>query len=153
MAKSTDSIPWEPDEDPLIGMGRGVALRHRDWIVLDERRELLRRNWASWFEDHDALLCPVGPLAAQTLSDVDPMTRKITVNGVEHSANDLILWPGLIGVAYLPSTVVPIGFTSNGLPVGIQIVGPHLGDLTTISIAKRLEALTGGYSPPPLTPS
>jgi amidase len=152
-AKSLDAIPREEGEDPLIGMGRGVALRHRDWIVLDERRERLRRQWADWFEGHDVLLCPVTPIAAQPLSDVDVMTRKITVNGVERSANDLILWPGLIGVAYLPSTVVPVGFTSTGLPVGIQVVGPHLGDLTTISIARHLEILTGGYSPPPMARS
>jgi amidase len=151
MAKSLDAVAWEAGEDPLIGMGRGVAIRHRDWILLDERRELLRRKWANWFENHDALLCPVGPLAAQPLSDVDVMTRTMSVNGVERSANDLILWPGLIGVVYLPSTVVPVGFTSGGLPVGIQVVGPHLGDLTSLSIAKRLESLTGGYTPPPLT--
>jgi amidase len=153
MAKTLEAIPREAEEDPLIGMGRGVAQRHRDWIVLDERRELLRRKWATWFEDHDVLLCPVTPIAAQPLSDVDVMTRKMTVNGVERPANDLILWPGLIGVAYLPSTVVPVGFTSTGLPVGIQVVGPHLGDLTALSIAKRLEGLTGGYAPPPMARS
>ncbi len=99
IAKSLDAVPWEAGEDPLIGMGRGVAMRHRDWILLDERRELLRRTWATWFEDHDALLCPVGPLAAQPLSDVDVMTRTMTVNGVERTVNDLILagtdWCGI----------------------------------------------------------
>ena len=78
------------------------------------------------------------------------MSRTMMVNGLERPANDLIRWPGLIGVAYLPSTVVPVGRTSSGLPVGIQVVGPYLGDLTTLRVAERLEALTGGYEPPPM---
>ncbi len=139
-----------PGEDPLLALGRGPMMRHRDWILVDEHRERLRRQWAAWFTDHDALLCPVGPVAARPLSDQDLMSRKMMVNGTERPANDLIRWPGLIGVAYLPSTVVPVGRTSSGLPIGIQIVGPYLGDLTALRVAERLEALTGGYDPPPL---
>ena len=98
-------------------------------------------------------LCPVGPVAAQPLSDQDLISRTMMVNGLERPANDLIRWPGLIGVSYLPSTVVPVGRTGDGLPVGIQIVGPYLGDLTALRVAERLETLTGGYQPPPLVDS
>jgi amidase len=150
LARQVEAIPETPGEDPLLALGRGPMMRHRDWILVDEHRERLRRQWAAWFSDHDALLCPVGPVAAQPLSDQDLMSRTMMVNGLERPANDLIRWPGLIGVAYLPSTVVPVGRTSSGLPVGIQIVGPYLGDLTALRVAERLEALTGGYEPPPL---
>ncbi len=73
--------------------------------------------------EHDALLCPVGPVAAQPLSDEDLLTRTMTVNGRTRPANDLIRWPGLIGVAYLPSTVVPVGRTNGGLPSGSRSSG------------------------------
>ncbi len=53
-------------------------------------------------------------------------------------------------MAYRPSTVVPVGRTSGGLPVGIQVVGPFLGDRTALAVAGRLEQLTGGFDPPPL---
>ena len=72
------------------------------------------------------------------------------VNGLTRPANDLIRWPGLIGVSYLPSTVIPVGRTTSGLPVGIQVVGPFLGDRTTLRVAARLAHLTGGYRPPSL---
>jgi len=150
LAKGMESIPEEPGEDPLLKMSRGVSMRHRDWIAFDEERELLRRQWASWFEDHDVLLCPVGPVAAQPLSDEDLFNRKMIVNGVERSANDLIFWPGLTGVAYLPATVVPVGRNAAGLPVGIQVVAPYLGDLTALFVARRLEEIFGGYEPPPI---
>jgi len=52
-------------------------------------------------------------------------------------------------VAYLPATAAPIGFTSNGLPVGIQIVGPYLEDYTPIQFAMLLEKeITGSFKLP-----
>jgi amidase len=152
-AKELEAVPEQRGEDMLIAMGRATIMRHRDWILADGRRERLRRQWSDWFTDHDVLLCPVVPVAAQPVSDQSLMERTITVNGETRSANDLIPWPGLSGVVYLPSTVVPIGRSASGLPVGIQVVGPYLGDLTSLKVAKRLVELTGGYEPPPMARS
>ncbi len=146
-ARSLEAIAPADNEDPLLEMGRATIMRHRDWILMDERRERLRRQWASWFTHFDALLCPVGPVAAQLVSDADLMSRTMVVNGTTRPENELIFWPGLIGVAYLPSTVVPVGFTSAGLPVGMQVVGPFLGDRGALRLARRLEEIGGGYRP------
>jgi len=49
-----------------------------------------------------------------------------------------------------PLPVAPAGFTSGGLPVGIQIVGPYLEDLTPIQFAINLEKeIIGPYKLPP----
>jgi len=58
-------------------------------------------------------------------------------------------WMGLFGVVYLPSTVVPIGVHSSGLPFGVQVVGPFLEDYTTLEAASYIETLTGGTRVPP----
>jgi amidase len=63
---------------------------------------------------------------------------------VEH-----IQWPGLITLALLPSTVIPVGRTAGGLPVGVQIVGPYLEDRTTLAFAAEAERELGGFVPPP----
>jgi amidase len=149
-AKELEAVPRESGEDLLLEMGRGTIMRHRDWIAVNERRELIRRRWSAWFADHDALLCPVTPVAAQPMSDESLFSRTITVDGASRPANDLVLWPGLAGVACLPSTVVPVGRTASGLPVGVQVVGPYLGDRTSLKIAQRLGDLTGGYEAPPM---
>ena len=56
---------------------------------------------------------------------------------------------GLTGVVYLPSTVIPVGVTSEGLPVGVQIAGPFLEDRTTLALAGHLERILGGFTRPP----
>ena len=46
--------------------------------------------------------------------------------------------------------MAPIGRTDGRLPIGVQIVGPHLEDLTPIQFAQLLEQAYGGFVPPRL---
>jgi Asp-tRNA(Asn)/Glu-tRNA(Gln) amidotransferase A subunit family amidase len=48
----------------------------------------------------------------------------------------------------LPATVAPIDRSPSGLPVGVQIIEPYLGDRTTIMLAELLEREFGGFIPP-----
>jgi amidase len=129
---------------------RGSLQSHREWIMADYRRMLMRQKWADYFRDIDLLLCPVVSVTAFDHDHSEFFSRTLTVNGIEKSYFDaLIPWAGLIGVVYLPSTVVPVGTAQNGLPVGMQIVGPYLGDLTCIHFAELMEDVVGGFVPPP----
>jgi len=134
------------DEPPAEG-----GLTHRDWLLMHRRRQQLRDVWAEFFREFDALLCPVMPLPAFAHHQTgDWRSRKVTINGREHSYVQLEGWPALIGGAYLPSTSAPVGRTAAGLPVGMQVVAPFLHDRTAIAVAAAVAALSGGYSPPPL---
>jgi len=62
---------------------------------------------------------------------------------------DLATWISFATLAGLPATTAPVGLTRDGLPVGIQIVGPYLEDATPIDIAGRLADVVGGFQPPP----
>ncbi len=135
------------------GIGQALAGNHRDWLEMDRRRAGLRRVWAEWFRDFDALLCPVMPMLPfphdqeGTVGD-----RWVIVNGRSTPQADCLAWTGLVGVAYLPSTVVPVGRVGD-LPVGIQVVGPYLEDRTPLALAAHLTELLGGYQPPPMARS
>jgi hypothetical protein len=50
----------------------------------------------------------------------------------------------------LPSTAIPTGFAPDGLPVGVQIVGPWLEDRTPLRLAELIEREFGGFKPPPM---
>jgi amidase len=71
------------------------------------------------------------------------------MNGEVRPYMEQICWPGLITMALLPVTVIPVGRTGDGLPVGIQIVGPFLEDRSTLDFARRAAQVLGGFEPPP----
>ena len=142
--------PSEADET-LVMRAKASVTFHRDWLLLTEERERIRRAWDQFFTGFDIMLCPVLITPAfEHMHEGHLYTRTMTVDGQERPYADLVMWTSLIGMAYLPSTVVPVGWTDDGLPVGIQIVGPFLGDRSTLSVARHLERLTGGYRIPPM---
>ena len=125
-------------------------LTHAGWHALDTRRQAFRDQWASFFQRYDFLLCPVCSMPPFP-HDQNPQReeRKFVINGEDRPYMDFISWTGLIGVAYLPSTVTPLGPNSDGLPVGVQIVGPHLSDRRTIEFSELLSQVIGGFQRPP----
>lgn len=59
-------------------------------------------------------------------------------------------YTAIMNVMELPSTQVPLGLGSEGLPLGCQVVGRHLGDHVTVAVALELERAFGGWVPPAL---
>lgn len=94
------------------------------------------------------LLCPSTPVAAIPHDHKPFNERTIDVNGTQRSYSEIMGWAGLTNSVFLPSTIAPVGMTSDGLPVGIQIVGPYLEDRTPIHIAKLMADVVGGFQPP-----
>ena len=73
----------------------------------------------------------------------------IVINGKRVPTTDQLFWAGYSGGVFLPAAVAPIGFTKEGLPVGVQIVGPQYGDRTCIAFAEMLEREYCAFKPPP----
>ena len=71
------------------------------------------------------------------------------VNNEERPYFEQVFWAGLTGVSFLPSTIIPTGLNDEGLPIGVQIVGPEYADLITIGVAQALEAEGFVFTPPP----
>jgi amidase len=134
---------------PLLRTAFNVDLSYQRWLELDQLRQRLRSLWADFFLRYDILLAPVCSMLPFPHMQGPRAERRFTVNGQERPYEDFIVWTGLISVGYLPSTAVPVGLTDEGLPVGLQVVGPHLSDRRTIDFAGRLSALVGGVPRPP----
>ena len=140
----------EPDEDGRQARYlRDGTARHRDWLAADEERARFRVLWREFFEHCDILLCPTVPTTAIRHDHSNINHRTITVDGQTRDYWDQIIWPGMASMAGLPATVAPVGLASDGLPVGIQIVGPYLEDRSTVDFARRLGEVVGGYEPAP----
>ena len=130
-------------------MARGVLCRHSEWLIDHEARTHVRYAWRDFFKDYDLVLCPIMPTPAFE-HDHRPMSeRSVSVNGQPLGYFDQLFWAGLAVYALLPSTVMPVGLTEDGLPVGMQAMGPYLEDRTCIRFAELAEAVLGGFVAPP----
>ncbi len=128
----------------------GSTARHREWLTNNERRLQIRSRWKTFFEDWDVVLAPVSPTTAIPHDHSSPSSeRLIEVAGEQRPYMQQIQWMGVFGVAYLPSTSVPIGIHSNGCPFNVQVVGPFLEDATCLAVAELIEQINGGTQRPP----
>jgi amidase len=149
MVALADSLP-EDDDRPLARTARFATQRYRDWVFANEKREQLRAVMTRFFSEVDALLTPVAMVAAIPHDHSEPFPdRVIAVDGAVRPYTDLMSWVALASVTHLPATVVPVGRTASGLPVGIQIIGPYLEDRTTLAVGRLVEEVFGGFTPPP----
>ena len=117
-----------------VAYGRTVTAAQL--AAAQQRRTVLIETATRFFEQHEFLLLPV----SQVLPfDADvPWVREI--EGAPMS--DYLGWMRsvfLISVLRVPAASVPVGFTSTGLPVGLQVVGRPGDDLGVLQVAHALE--------------
>ncbi len=130
------------DPSPLGRMARHGSSRHREWITANEFREQIRARLAAFFREYDVLLMPVNQVPAIRHDHAEPMVaRVIEVNGQSVPYYDLMGWISLASLSHHPATSAPVGCTKEGLPVGVQIVGPYLEDRTCIGFAAMMAAV------------
>ncbi len=90
------------------------------------------------FETFDALLCPTMALPAPPVDMRDTDFAEVDEAGRFHGLDMTALFNN---VAQCPALSVPSGFTSAGLPTGLQIAGRRFDDLTVLDIGAALEAV------------
>jgi amidase len=140
-----------PEDDMSAGalMIRATDMTHREWLALNGLRAQIRRAWSAFLHEFDVLLCPACAVPAFAHMQQDGMwARRMSVDGQQIAYNDLLFWPGIVGGFHLPATVAPVARSRDGLPIGVQIVGPLFGDLTTLAVAEMLEASGGNFVAP-----
>jgi amidase len=140
-----------PGDDPMLVAGRALAGRYRTWARANGLRQRQRAAWAACFEQYDVVLAPVMPTAAFP-HDVDrPITERVLdVDGTPVAHLVAMAWCGAVGSVLLPVVTLPTGPTPDGLPVGIQVIGPFLFDRRLLRMARLVDEAAGpGFTPPP----
>jgi amidase len=125
---------------------RGMRMTPGLYQEVDSRRKRMIRQWASFFSRWDVILCPPAPVSALK-HDHEPniMIRTLDVNGEKRPYLDFLHWAALAAGGNLPATVAPAGFTQDGMPMGVQIIGPMMEDRTPVAVSRMLETLQGGF--------
>lgn len=132
------------DHSPNAKYLRARTMTHREWLLADEERQHLRRRWNAYFEDFDVLITPAAPTAAVPDQTGVPLPERfIIVDGERRGYWDQTTWLNLAGLVRLPAATVPVTSTSAGLPLGLQLIGPHLADRTLAYLAGLLAVNLG----------
>ncbi|WP_165999337.1 Asp-tRNA(Asn)/Glu-tRNA(Gln) amidotransferase subunit GatA [Bacillus sp. Cs-700] len=102
-------------------------------------RTLIKNDFEKVFEDYDVIIGPTTPTPAFKVGE------KID-NPLTMYANDILTIP--VNLAGVPAISVPCGL-SNGLPVGLQIIGKHFDEKTVYRVAHAFEQATDHHKAKP----
>ena len=102
------------------------------YLKAQQARTLIRRDFAEVFQSVDALVTPTSPVVAFPLGEKmdDPLQMYLV---------DVCTLP--VNIAGLPALSVPCGF-SEGLPVGMQLIGPHMSEPALLRIGHAYQRAT-----------
>jgi amidase len=139
------------DQDGSYEAKRALAWTapHKHFLAASGARMAARAVWQEYFRTHDAFLMPTTFIPAFPHDHSQPNEKRIirTPEG-PRKYSDMAFWISFATLTGLPATTAPVGLTREGLPVGIQILGPYLEDATPIDVAGGLTDVIGGFRPP-----
>jgi amidase len=122
---------------------------HQEWLDADRLRLGIAHQWRQLFQAWDVVVCPVWPTPAFAHDHSPFNDRRLDIDGTKLPYQGQAMWCSVAAIAGLPATAMPVALSSEGLPIGVQIVGPYLEDRTTIHFAELAEQAFGGFVPPP----
>ncbi len=136
-----DDIVWNIEE--------GLKLTTEQIVRAENQRALLFQRASAFFDTYDLLLCPA------TIVPPFPVGQRYVTECDGHSFDNYIQWLTIVSAITLtccPAISIPAGFTSDHLPVGLQIVAPVRGEARLLAGAKMLETLLGAALTAPVDP-
>ncbi|HVJ51767.1 MAG TPA: amidase [Aliidongia sp.] len=129
-------------EAELHAIGAGLMATPQpsvvDFIAAEAKVEQLKTAFAGYFRRYEVLLCPVNPFTAPPHG-----LKELTVNGTTVSAYHALKATSPFNMTGLPALSVPFAFSSEQLPIGIQLVSRWLDEATILRLGALLERSGG----------
>jgi amidase len=133
-ARLKPEAQWEYDQ--------GQGLSGPQVYAASSNRTRFYRHMVGLFERHDLLVLPTAqcwPFPAEWTWPREVAGRAMDTY---HRWMEVVIYATLAG---LPAMSVPVGFGERGLPMGMQLIGPPLGDLAVLNAAAAYEAAIGDW--------
>lgn len=103
------------------------------YLKASKARNLIKKDFEDAFKKVDCIICPTCPTPAFGIGEM-------TADPLEMYLSDVYTSPA--NLAGIPGVSIPCGFTSTGLPIGIQILGKHFDEKKILKVAKLFESKT-----------
>jgi aspartyl-tRNA(Asn)/glutamyl-tRNA(Gln) amidotransferase subunit A len=120
------------------GLAVGMTITASEYLTVQRARHRVREALRATFENVDLILSPttsrVAPLLSEGLKGNGDDTRHASYN-----QSNLLRFPSMLG---LPGCSLPCGFTLEGLPIGLQLVGRWFADQTVLNTASAYQSST-----------
>jgi aspartyl-tRNA(Asn)/glutamyl-tRNA(Gln) amidotransferase subunit A len=138
----------EYGEDVSGRLEMGTQVSAVDYLQALEVKRQVEQDFDSAFRRVDVVLAPAVPIGAPRIgyNDVKVDGEKETVRSALVRLNRPANFTGH------PAIAVPCGFTSDGLPIGLQLIGPRWGEAGLLAIARAFEEATVWHSRHPEFP-
>jgi aspartyl-tRNA(Asn)/glutamyl-tRNA(Gln) amidotransferase subunit A len=130
---------YQPETRQRIESGARVTAE--SYIRARRELDLLRRSVRDVFAGVDLLVTPTTPGPPVPIAE-SPIVEAPPPGGVPLSLRNTQPFD----IYGLPAISVPCGFTSSGLPIGVQISGPHFGEQTVLALAHAYEQATDWHT-------
>ena len=140
----TDAQRAEQDPDLASACALGREFTAQDYLEATARRMNLGVQMGAFHETYDLLVTPTMPIVAFDATRQVPADR----DGKYWTSWTPFTYP--FNLTQQPAISVPCGFTSDGLPVGLQIVGPRHADVRVLNAAKAFEDATEWWRRQPM---
>ena len=108
--------------------GKGISAA--DYIELLEHRRRMTAEFVHWMRDRDAILTPSVPITATPLAEVDEATSPLTT------------WTRVINYVGACAISLPAGFSSDELPIGVQLAGAAFADGLLVRLGRAFQKST-----------
>ena len=133
----------------ISNIERGLSINPSQIFDAERARIELYKNVTAFFETHDFLICPAASIAPF------PVDQRYVKEIDGKPCETYIDWFSItfaLTMTACPTISVPCGFTSGGLPIGVQIMGKPRGEASLLRVAKHFEQAVGISTQLPITP-
>ena len=137
-ARTLESCPEDYTPAVRLRLEIGRYVLAEDYVRAQRGRELLRQEVEAALARHDALVLPTLPIPAPPLG-----ASTVVVGGTEDSVRNVTLrLTQLFSLTGHPAISIPCGTTPEGLPCGLQLVGPARRTTDLLALALTCEPIT-----------
>ena len=136
-------------EDQLHFIGKFTMnvklLSEKEFARAENKLEELRSHFANYFLKYDVLLLPVNPMTA-----TEHMLNEVTVHGKKVSALHVNTATAPFNITGLPAISVPVTFSSDKLPINIQLAARWFDEATLLELGEKIQLASPAYGTHPI---